>query len=104
MKKKLIIITTSIIRGNYHKKSLGKFYENFIGYLEDYDVYHIINIDEPVYLKKYFNKYETIDLLNKIIPEQINKIYINKENPGFLNAYKKSMDKIEEMNLNSENL
>ena len=103
MKKKLIIITTLIIRGNYHKKSLGKFYENFIEFLKDYDVYHIINIDEPVYLKKYFNKYETIDLLNRIIPEQINRIYIDKENPGFLNAYKKSMDKIEELNLNSEN-
>ena len=52
MKKKLIIITTLIIRGNYHEKSLGKFYKNFMKFLKDFYVYHIINIDEPLYLKK----------------------------------------------------
>lgn len=102
MKKKLIIITTLIIRGDYHKKSLGNFYKDFNQYLKDFEVYHIINIDEPEHLKNFFNKYETIDLLNKIIPKEIKKIYIDKENPGFLNAYKKTMDKIEELKLNSE--
>ena len=48
---KLVILTASIIRGDFHKKTIGKFYEIFYEYLKEYDIYHIINIDEPKNLK-----------------------------------------------------
>lgn len=96
---KLIILTTSIIRGDFHSRSVGKFYEYFNKHLEKYDIYHIINIDEPENLKKYFNKYETMGVYNKIIPEKVNKVFINEPNPGFLQAYKKIVSKIEELGL-----
>ena len=86
--KKLIILTASIIRGDFHKQTIGKFYKFFYEYLKDYDIYHIINIDEPKNLKNHFNKYETMHVYNEIIPEKVNKIFINKPNPGFLQAYK----------------
>ena len=54
MKKKLIILTTAIIRGEYHIKSIGKLYNKFNNFLKDYDVYHIINIDSPQNLKSKF--------------------------------------------------
>lgn len=97
---KLIILTPSIIRGEFHIKSIGKFYDFFYKYLKSkYEIHHIINIDEPVNLKKYFNKYETIGVYNKIIPEDVNKIYITEPNPGFLQAWKKIVLKIEELGL-----
>jgi hypothetical protein len=100
---KLIILTTSIIRGDFHNMSIGKFYDYFYKYFEQFEIYHIINIDEPENLKKYFNKYETIYNYDKIIPEKVNKIYINENNPGFLRAYKKIINKIEELNLLDDN-
>lgn len=97
---KLIILTPSIIRGNFHNRSIGKFYDYFYKYIESkYEIYHIINIDEPENLKKYFNKYETIGVYNQIIPEKVNKIYITEPNPGFLYAWKKIVSKIEELEL-----
>ena len=101
---KLIILTASIIRGDFHIKSIGKFYEYFYNYLESkFEIHHIINIDEPDNLKKYFNKYETMYNYNNIIPEKVNKIYINEENPGFLFAWKKIVKKIEDLDLVNEN-
>lgn len=101
---KLIILTASIIRGDFHKKSIGKFYEYFYKYFESkYEIYHIINIDEPENLKKYFNKYETMGIYNKIIPEQVNKIFISEPNPGFLQAWKKIVKKIEDLELVNDN-
>lgn len=98
--KKLIILTPSIIRGNFHIKSIGKFYELFYKYLiETYDIYHIINIDEPANLKKHFNRYETMAIYKSIIPEKINKIFISEPDPGFLQAWKKLISKVEELNL-----
>jgi hypothetical protein len=100
---KLIILTTSIIRGDFHTKSIGKFYDFLYKYLENYDIYHIINIDEPGNLKKYFNKYETMKNYNLIIPNKVNIIFINEPNPGFLQAYKKIISKIEELDLIRDN-
>jgi hypothetical protein len=99
---KLIILTASIIRGDFHKNTIGKFYEYFYKYLHNYEIYHIINIDEPKNLKNFFNKYETMNVYNEIIPKRVNKIYINEPNPGFLNAYKKIIGKIESLNLIDE--
>jgi hypothetical protein len=97
---KLIILTPSIVRGNLHTKSIGKFYEFFYQYFENnHEIHHIINIDEPENLKKYFNKYETMNVYNDIIPLHVNKIFINEPNPGFLQAWKKIVLKIEELEL-----
>lgn len=97
---KLIILTPSIIRGDFHSKSIGKFYDLFFRYIENkYEIYHIINIDEPENLKKYFNKYETMGIYNNIIPNKVNKIFITEPNPGFLQAWKKIVKKIEDMGL-----
>lgn len=100
MMNKLIILTASIIRGNFHSQSIGKFYEYFYRYFKSsYEIYHIINIDEPENLKKYFNKYETMEIYNSIIPSEVNTIFINEPNPGFLHAWKKIVGKIEELSL-----
>ena len=85
---KIIILTAAILRGDYHKFSLGRFYNKFDKYLRKFDIEHLIHIDQPIHLKKYFTIYETIDILNEIIPNYVNKKIILNDNPGFLNAYK----------------
>jgi hypothetical protein len=100
--KKLIIITTAIIRGNYHNYSIGKFYKEYNNILQNYEVYHIINIDKPTNLIKNFTIYETINLFNNIIPSNIKKEYIINNDIGFLKAYKNLMKKIKELNLLSD--
>jgi hypothetical protein len=109
MKKKLIIMTTAIIRPNLHVISIGEFYRNFIiesSYkdiiLENFDIYHIINIDSPEKLLSHFTLENTINNFNKIIPDSIHKIYINTEKPNFLLAFKNIMHKIKELGLISE--
>lgn len=101
--KKIIILTTAIIRGNYHNNSIKKFYDFYNGYLKNYEIHHIINIDQPTDLIKKFTIYETINLFNKIIPKNIKKEYIINRKSGFLQAYQNLMNKLEEMNLISEN-
>ena len=96
---KLIILTTSIIRGDFHTQSIGKFYDYFYKYLLTYKIYHIINIDEPEMLKKHFNKNETMQNYTNMIPSDVNIYFINEPQPGFLQAYKKIITKIEELNL-----
>ena len=100
--KKLIIITTAIIRGNYQNNSLGKFYKDYSDILKNYEVHHLINIDKPPILIKNFTIYETINLFNKIIPSNIKKEYIINNDIGFLKAFKNLMKKIKELNLLSE--
>lgn len=92
-------MTTSIIRGNFHEKTIGKFYKYFEKYFQNYKIYHIINIDDPKNLQPYFNKYETIYNYYQIIPKNVNLYFINEPNIGFLNAYKKIITKIEELKL-----
>lgn len=106
MKKKIIIMTTAIIRPNLHNTSIGNFYKNYISeskfkddIINNFDIYHIINIDSPEKLKPYFTAQETIDNFNKIIPDNVNKIYIPTEKPNFLSAFKNIMHKINELNL-----
>jgi hypothetical protein len=107
-KTKFIIMTTAIIRPILHDKSIKFFYDKH--YLpnknkidEEYDITHIINIDQPEKLKNHFTLESTLANFNKIIPEDITKIYITPENPSFLQAYKNIMCKINELNLLSEN-
>ena len=101
---KLIILTPSIIRGNLHTRSIGKFYDYFYQYLANkYEIYHIINIDEPDNLKIYFNKYETMGIYNDIVPNTVKKVFITEPNPGFLQAWKKIVLKIEQLELVNDN-
>lgn len=103
----LVIMTTAITRGDFHKYSLGLFYrskmfqnikENFV------TVYHIINIDEIAKLSKKFCLEDTIKVLNRYIPSYVVKYYIyNKSTVGFLNAYKKVVSKADEITSILEN-
>lgn len=99
---KLIIITPSIIRGDFHRKTIGLFYKTFFKFIENWEIFHIINIDSPEYLKKYFNSYETMNIYNEIIPNKVNKIYNITKKPGFLFAFKNLINKIKENNLEDE--
>jgi len=103
MTQKLIIMTSAIIRGNFHARSIGKFYDNFNKYLLNYDVYHIVNIDAPIQLQQKFSVNETQLLLDNIIPTTIKKIFMSTTTPSFLGAYKNIVNKIDELGLTSEN-
>lgn len=96
---KLIICTTAILRGKLHEVSLGYFYKKYYNILKQYKVYHIINLDEPEKLKLNFTKDETLNILDKIIPEFVDKIIINEKEIGFTKAYICIMKKIEELKL-----
>ena len=89
MKKKLILLTTAITRGDLHKQSIGYFYEKTFKYYSEYELYHIINIDWPLKLRNKFNINETKELLKEIIPNEVNIIFTEKysENPSFAKAY-----------------
>ncbi len=110
-KIKLVIMTTAITRPDLHNSSIKIFYEKY--YLNNqrekqedidkkFEIIHIINIDWPEKLKNYSTVEETIVNFNKIIPENVTKIYIKTEEPSFLNAYKNIMRKILELNLLSD--
>lgn len=100
----LIILTSAITRGEFHRKSIGKFYELYNDILKDFNIYHIINLDLPDKLKDKFTKKETIDLFHKIIPKNVNLNIINNENPGFLTAYKNVVKKCVELKLKKNTL
>jgi len=102
MKKKLVICTTAIIRGDYHQKSLGLFYDRFNKYLAEFEVIHIINIDKPHKLLNHFSVSHTIELFDEIIPKNIKKVIIENIESSFLLAFKNIMYKIEELNLNTQ--
>lgn len=103
--KKLIFLTTSITRGNLHKESIEHFYKNTINYFDNYEIYHVINIDCPLKLKNKFNINETKNLLKNIIPDSINIIFTEKynENPSFAKAYINVITTMYDNNLFSEN-
>jgi hypothetical protein len=95
--KKIIFGTASIIRGDFHKQTIGKFYEIYSELLKNYEIYHIINIDQPENLKNYFTVYETIFLFNQIIPDFVKKIYITPSIPSFGSAFKNIVKKADEI-------
>lgn len=105
--KKFIIMTTAITRPKLHQTSIKKFYDNY--YLKNktfisnnFDIYHIINIDSPEKLKSHSTVEETIKNFDLIIPNEIHKIYIKTTTPSFCNAYINIMNKIKELDLLSE--
>jgi len=98
----LTILTTAITRGEFHKLSIGKFYEYYNEELQNFNVTHIINLDEPIKLKEKFNREESLKLFSEIIPKNINTIIINNNNPGFLTAYKNVVNKVVGLNLVGE--
>lgn len=109
----LIIMTTAITRPNLHVESIGEFYKkvyekNKKCFDEMFKVSHIINIDHPDKLKEYFTIEETIDNFKKIIPSNVNLQFLFSEpdNPSFLDAFKRIMDYVDNMNLyeNTNNL
>jgi len=104
MKKKFIFLTTAITRGNLHKQSIGHFYDSVINYFDNYELYHIINIDCPLKLRNKFNINETKDLLKEIIPNSVNIIFTEKynENPSFAKAYINVIETMHNNNLFSE--
>ena len=100
----LIILTTSIVRGNLHKETIGKFYNTLYKNLKNFNIYHIINIDCPLKLKNIFNVIDTKKLFDKIIPDEVNKIYlIDDKLPGFGKAYKKVIQAVYSHNLLNQN-
>jgi hypothetical protein len=103
--KKLIFLTTAITRGDLHNQSIGHFYKNTINYFNNYEIYHVINIDCPLKLKNKFNINETKNLLKNIIPDSINIIFTGKydDNPSFAKAYINVITTMYDNNLFSEN-
>lgn len=114
----LILLTTAITRGKLHKKSIGLFYEKLYDcFIDNYNIIHIINIDYPLKLRNKnnsssleeseieeeceFNPTETREILDEIIPNDIKKIFIIKDdnNPSFAKAYKKVINCIYENDL-----
>ena len=94
----LIIMTTAIIRPDLHLESIGQFYSKYyIPYKETIKnkIIHIINIDSPEKLKNKFTLEQTIENFNKIIPNEIKKIFITPSTPSFLNAFKNIMKEID---------
>ena len=95
--KKIIFGTASILRGDFHKQTIGKFYEIYSELLKKYEIYHVINIDQPENLKNYFTVYETIFLFNNILPNFVKKVYITPDNPSFACAFKNIVKKVDEI-------
>lgn len=86
---KLIFLTTAITRGDLHSNSIGNFYKRTLSYFENYELFHVINIDFPKKLRDKFSIQETKNLLEKIIPEKVKIVFTEKyeEDPSFAKAY-----------------
>ena len=72
--KKFVILTSYIIQKNNNTKTLENFYKLYYEYMKQFEVYHIINIIQSEYIKRYYTVYEIIDSLIKIIPVFVNNI------------------------------
>ena len=91
MLNKIVIITPAIPRKNIHTESFKTLHSSLEGYKEkNFKIVHIINIDCPKkILDLGYNLEETIDNFNRIIPEDIEKVYLHGFEPNFSNAYKR---------------
>lgn len=98
----LVIITTAITRGDFHRRSIGKFYDLYWNVMKDiFNVHHIINLDLPNALKNIYDKSFSMDLFREIIPADVKLTLIDNPTPGFLQAYKNVVNKVTELNLNN---
>lgn len=102
----LVIMTTAITRGDFHKRSLGKFYElyNPIFIKDKINVHHIINVDYPVKLQNTFKKEDTVDLLKDIIPDNVRLTLIDNTEASFLTAYKNLVNTVSALKLSNNTL
>lgn len=103
-KTNFIIMTTAIIRPDLHKISLKKFYEmyyyNYKKYVdENFDIYHIINVDSPEKLKQHFTREQTVENLKSLVPPEVHLELIVTHKPSFAGAFKNIMDKVKELSL-----
>ena len=96
---KLILCTTSIIRGDFHRKTIGKIYNLFKTSLELFEIHHIINIDSPPQLQNRFSKEETRALFQEIIPSFVHTHFIETDTPSFTQGYINTLSKIKELDL-----
>lgn len=105
MKSDLIFLTTATTRGELHNQTIGLFYKTFESQLKLFNLTHIVNIDLPIKLRGKFTINETHQLLNKIIPDYVRKIFIIKkdENPSFTKAYKNVIRALYDNNLYKDN-
>jgi hypothetical protein len=100
--KNLILLTTAIPRGDFHKKTIHLFYEKFINYFDEYKIYHIINIDYPEKIKPLFSRNDTIELFEKINYQNVKKYYILPDEANWCKAYCNVITKIYEENILNE--
>lgn len=102
--KKIIIMTTAIIRPELHTQSIGLFYSEYYQKYKEYvdnhfQIHHVINVDSPDKLKLFFTAEQTVENFNRIIPEAVTKHYIVTQTPGFGRAFENIMKKISESGL-----
>jgi hypothetical protein len=98
----IILLTTAIPRGDFHKKTVHLFYEKFIKYLDCYTIHHIINIDYPEKIKPLFSRNDTIEVFEQINYPNVKKYYILPEDANFCKAYCNVIAKIYEENIINE--
>jgi hypothetical protein len=96
---RLIFLTTAITRGKFHNDTIGNFYKQHYKNLKQYEVYHIINIDHPDKLKNTYNRNDTVDYFNEMIPKEVKKEFILTDEPGFAKAYLNVLGKIHELEI-----
>jgi len=98
----IILLTTAIPRGDFHKKTVHLFYEKFIKYLDGYIIHHIINIDYPEKIMPLFSRIDTIGLFEQISYPNVKNYYILPEDANFCKAYCNVIAKIYEENIINE--
>lgn len=85
----IIIITPAIIRPIIHTVSIASLYKSLDGYKKhNIKITHIINIDSPDKLLKIgYNLKDTINNLDKLIPDDVIKKYLINNKPTFTDSY-----------------
>lgn len=103
-RKKLIILTTAITRGDVHKQTIGTFYEIMGPQLNElFDITHIVNIDAPPKLNGVYKIENTANLISSLIPSFVRQhiIYdLNDKTPSFGKAYS---NVIKNINMDEDN-
>ena len=96
---KIVLLTTAIPRGELHRETIGLFYEKIGKQLKDWEIYHVINLDNPLKLCDKFSRGETKRLLEEIIPRNVRRYFIETVEPNFCKAYVNVIAKVYEENI-----